>query len=460
MLYDNQRVTIIGLGREGTALAKFLVRHGARVTVTDIKGEEELRERIDELADLPISYLLDGHPQDALAADVIFVSPGVPLEIPLLEEARRRGISISSETRLFFNLCPAPIIGITGSSGKTTTCSLVGEIMQAAGHRTFVGGNIGFPLIGMVEEMEPEDKVVMELSSFQLEVLDHSPHIAAVLNLSPNHLDRHPSMEHYVAAKANIIRFQGTSDFVILNADQRLTRDLANDCRAQVLFFSRKQQMDEGAFITQGEITVRWNGRERKVCRVSDIQLLGLHNVENVLAACAVATVGGAEVEAMTSAVTSFSGVPHRLEFVEEINGVRYYDDSIATSPDRAIAALSSFAQPVVLLAGGREKHLPLEGLAKLIVSKVKSLVLFGEAAPLLEQAVNDAHCEPTSREVPIYRSSNLPEAVRIAAQVSQPGDAVLLSPACTSFDMYTDFAERGDHFKSLVRELRDSPEL
>ncbi len=457
MPYENQRVTIVGLGREGTALARFLVRDGAKVCVSDIKGQEALRDRIEELANLPINYLLGGHPEELLEADVIFVSPGVPQDIPILAEARRRGIPLSSETRLFLGLCRAPIIGITGSSGKTTTTSLVGEIMQADGHRTFVGGNIGSPLITFVEEIKPQDKVVMELSSFQLEVLDQSPHIAAVLNLSPNHLDRHPSMHDYVSAKVNILRFQGKSDYCVLNADQQLTSELRKYCQGQTLFFSRERELDRGAFLSQGKVTTRWEGKKREVCQASEIPLLGSHNLENVLAACAIATVAGSQVEAMTSAVTSFGGVEHRLEFVEEIQGVRYYNDSIATSPDRAMAALDSFVEPIVLLAGGREKHLPLRGLARLIVSKVKALILFGEAASLLEQAVVHAQGEEASGRLGIYRSSNLVEAVRIAAQMSQAGDIVLLSPACTSFDMYRDFAERGHHFKALVHELKNS---
>lgn len=447
----------MGLGREGAALAKFLVQHGARVTVTDIKQEAALQDRIDELAGLPIKYLLGGHPEEVLDTDVIFVSPGVSREIPILEKARQRGIPLSSETKLFFSLCQAPIIGITGSSGKTTTTSLVGEIMQAQGYRTFVGGNIGSPLTILVEEIEPSDKVVMELSSFQLDALDQSPHIAAILNLSPNHLDRHPSMEDYVAAKTNIVRFQGKSDYAVLNADQRLVRELAKDCPGRVLFFSLEQELDQGAFLSQEIVTVRWGGQDLRVCDVSQIQLLGSHNLENVLAACALAVVGGAQVEAITSAVTSFQGVEHRLELVAEWDGVRYYDDSIATSPDRTIAALNSFAEPIILLAGGREKHLPLEKLASLIVSKVKSVILFGEAAPLLAQAVTSAQCEEPDREVSLYRSSDLAQAVRIAAQISEAGDIVLLSPVCTSFDMYQDFAERGEHFKALVRGLRNA---
>jgi UDP-N-acetylmuramoylalanine--D-glutamate ligase len=456
MVHEGERATIVGLGREGTALARFLVRQGAEVTVTDVKKEEQLRDQMGDLAGLPIRYYLGGHPEEVLQADVVFVSPGVPQEIPLLAEARRRGITLSSETRLFFSLCPAPIIGITGSSGKTTTTSLVGEIMKADGRRTFLGGNIGSPLIDMVDQIGPQDAVVMELSSFQLQVLDQSPHVAAVLNLSPNHLDRHESMDDYVAAKSNIVRFQTEQDYLILNADQKLTRELSQTCRGQTVLFSRQTRVDRGAFLEDGQVTVHWEGEEHRICEVSEIGLLGLHNVENVLAACAIASAAGASVRAMRSAVVSFQGVEHRLELVEEVAGVRYYDDSIATSPQRTIAALDSFKDPIVLLAGGREKHLPLDTLAERILQTVKALVLFGEAAPLLEQAVAEKeHGEPLL----LFRASDLAEAVQTAARIAQPGDVVLLSPACTSFDAYRDFAERGDHFKSLVRDLGKSQE-
>ena len=450
-------MTIVGLGREGMALAKFLVRHGAKVTATDSKKQHQLKGAMDELADLPIRYQLGGHPEDVLQADVIFVSPGVPRQIPILVEARQRGIALSSETALFLRLCSAPIIGITGSSGKTTTTSLVGEIMKAEGYRTFVGGNIGSPLINSVEQMEPADRVVMELSSFQLEVLDQSPQVAAVLNLSPNHLDRHQSMDDYVAAKKNIVRFQTQNDYAVLNADQSLTRELAEECPGEIVLFSREQEVAQGAFLDSGHVVVRWAEQKRTVCGLSEIKLLGLHNLENVLAACAISAAAGAQTEAMSRVVTTFSGVEHRLELVAEIDGVRFYDDSMATSPQRTMAALDSFSDPLILLAGGREKHLPLEALARLILAKVKAIVLFGEAAPLLEQAIVQAQSERSARDLAIYRSSDLSEAVSTAAEMAEGGDVVLLSPGCTSFDMYRDFAERGDHFKALVRELKNS---
>jgi UDP-N-acetylmuramoylalanine--D-glutamate ligase len=354
-------------------------------------------------------------------------------------------------------VCPAPIIGITGSSGKTTTTALVGEIMRAQGRRTFVGGNIGSPLINLVDQLKQEDSVVMELSSFQLAGLDQSPHIAALLNLSPNHLDRHESMDDYVAAKTNIVRFQGPDDHAILNADQPLTRELVGLCRGQVALFSHDRELDAGAFLDGKSVVIRWHGETRTVCDVPEIRLLGAHNVDNVLAACAISAAAGASVHAMRAAVISFGGVEHRLELVAKIGGVRYYDDSIATSPQRTMAALNSFDAPIILLAGGREKHLPLQELAQLIRAKAKALVLFGEAAPLLEQAVLEANRAEQGSSLPVYHSADMREAILAAAGVAEEGDIVLLSPACTSFDMYRDFAERGAHFQSLVRELEHS---
>jgi UDP-N-acetylmuramoylalanine--D-glutamate ligase len=297
----------------------------------------------------------------------------------------------------------------------------------------------------------------MELSSFQLAGLDQSPHVAALLNLSPNHLDRHESMDDYVAAKINIVRFQGPDDHAILNADQPLTRDIVPLCRGRVALFSHDGQVDVGSFLDEESIVIRWEGEIETVCDVSEIRLLGSHNVDNVLAACAVSAAAGATTRAMRTAVTAFSGVEHRLEFVAQIGGARYYDDSIATSPQRTIAALNSFANPIILLAGGREKHLPLEELAEMIVGKVKALVLFGEAAPLLEQAVVDTNPAEQKESLPIHHSADMRDAVLAAARLAEEGDVVLLSPACTSFDMYKDFAERGLHFQSLVRELEDS---
>ncbi len=453
---ESKKVSIIGLRREGMALARFLAQRGATITVSDLKTREELAERIEGLSGFLIRFELGGHPQSLLDADVIYVSPGVPQDIPLLVEARKRGISTSSETRLFFSLCPAPIIGITGSSGKTTTATLVGQIVERAGRHTWVGGNIGSPLIEFVEEIRPEAIVVTELSSFQLENLDRSPHIACVLNITPNHLDRHKTMEAYRAAKLNILRYQGRNDYAILNRDDPATHALLPECQGRTLLFSRLEEVEGGAFIREGRIIVRWAG-EKEVCERGDIRLLGDHNLENVLAACAISAAAGAPTEAMAEVCTTFAGVEHRLELVREVAGVSYYHDSIATSPGRALAALRSFDQPIVLLAGGRGKGLPFKELADLIVQKVRYLILFGEEARAIEEAVREAGKRAEVAETPLIKDlGDLEEAVNLAAQVGQPGDVVLLSPACTSFDLYGDFAERGEHFKDLVGKLKD----
>ena len=459
MDFKGKRATIIGLAREGTALARFLVEREAEVTVSDLKKAEELQENIAKLKGLPIRFVLGSHPGEVLnQTDVLFLSPGVPLEAPVVAEAKRRGIPISSETRLFTELCPAPVIGITGSSGKTTTVSLVGQMLKASGFRTWVGGNIGQPLIGHLEEIEPTDKVVMELSSFQLEIMEWSPPIAAILNITPNHLDRHPSMEAYTEAKLNILRFQRPGNVAVLGYDlisniQYLTSNL----QSRILHFSLNEEVDQGSFLRDGEIILRLGDTEQRICSVDEIKLLGRHNLENVLAACAIAAVAGASRQAMADVATTFEGVEHRLELVREKDGVRYYNDSIATTPERTVAALRSFDQPIILLAGGRDKHLPWDEMARLTLQKARRLILFGEAAPIIEEVIRVSGLGfRVSRdwEVFIRRCQTLDEAVEVAAREAEPGDVVLLSPGGTSFDAFSDFAERGERFRELVKAL------
>ena len=483
MDFGGQRATVIGLAREGTALARFLAEGGATVTVSDIKNREELSEGIEALAGLPIRFVLGGHPTEILEADVVFVSPGVPLEVPILGEARKRGVPLSSETRLFAQLCPAPIVGITGSSGKTTTTALVGRMLEKAGYRTWVGGNIGQPLIGHLTDILPEDKVVMELSSFQLEFFapwpreratrsvanmenlafaftgrGWSPPIAAILNITPNHLDRHQTMEAYTEAKVNILRYQGPGDVAVLGYDNPITSNLQtripNLESRRVLGFSLRTEVEQGAFVRDGKIVLRLGKEEWQICVVADIKLLGQHNVENVLAACAIAGAAGADPQSMAQVATTFAGVEHRLELVRILRGVRYYNDSIATSPERTVAALRSFEEPIVLLAGGRDKHLPWEEMAQLTLRKVRHLVLFGEAVPIIEKAIHDAQCTMPNSQLVIHKCTALEEAVEVAARNVQPGDVVLLAPGGTSFDAFRDFVERGERFRELVEAL------
>jgi UDP-N-acetylmuramoylalanine--D-glutamate ligase len=347
------------------------------------------------------------------------------------------------------------VIGITGSAGKTTTTALTGEMCRAAGYTTWVGGNIGNPLLTDLGEIQPGDRVVMELSSFQLELMTRSPHIAAVLNVTPNHLDRHGTMENYIAAKRNIVAHQGPEDYAVLGFDDANARALALETDARLAFFSGGVQVDRGAYKTNGDLALVMDGIHTRICGTHEVRLRGFHNLLNVLAAGAVAALAGVPVEAMREAISSFTGVAHRLELVREVNGVRYYDDSIATAPERVLAALHSFDEPLVLLAGGRDKDLPWDDFAEEVVTRVRHLITFGEAGDMIAGVVKkrrNGHGDTRLEE--ITRTPTLEEAVAAAATVAHPGDVVLLSPGGTSFDAFRDFAERGERFKSLVGEL------
>lgn len=453
MEWAGRRVTLVGLGaRTHVALARFLVERGAAVTISDLKTREQLVAELSLLGDLPVRLSLGGHREaEVLDADIIFVTPGVPRDIPCLRAAKEKGIPLSSETELFFELCPSSIVGITGSSGKTTTTSLVGEILRADGRSTFVGGNIGVPLIERLKDMGTEAWIVLELSSFQLEYLQKSPHVAAILNITPNHLDRHPTMESYVRAKKNIIARQGPRDYAILSADDPVASQLIGECVSKPLLFSRRRQVAEGAFLWGDNIVVRVDSAEQVVCQRGDVRLLGSHNLDNVLAAIAVGAAVGVSPQAAQRAIADFTGVEHRLELVRRLDGVDFYNDSIATAPERVIAALRAFDRPIVLIAGGRSKHLSLEELARLIVERVRALVLMGEMAAELEEAVVVA--SPGGGPI-ICRAERLAEAVEKAARLARPGDVVLLSPGGTSFDMFRDFEDRGRQFKKLMHTL------
>ena len=470
----NSRVVILGLARQGTVLARFLALAGAEVTVSDLRDEAALADHLAELADLPVRYVLGEHPFSLLdEADLLCLSGGVPVDVPIVVEARRRSIPLSNDAQIFLERCPAPVIGITGSAGKTTTTALVGEMCRAAGLCTWVGGNIGNPLIADLDQIQPDNWVVMELSSFQLEVMTVSPHVAAVLNVTPNHLDRHKTMEAYIAAKRNIVAHQRPGDFALLGYDDANARALALETAAHLLWFSGGAEVDEGAFRTNGELTLRLgdalsprrpelvegskSGVDHVICHASEVRLRGRHNLLNVLAASALAGLAGVPVEAMRQVATTFMGVEHRLELVRELNGVRWYDDSIATAPERSLAALRSFEEPIVLLAGGRDKKLPWGEFADETVRRVRQLITFGEAGPMIARVVQNSQFAIRNSQFRlegITRVGTLEEAVAAAARLARPAEVVLLSPGGTSFDAFRDFAERGDRFKELVLGL------
>ncbi|HEY1297393.1 MAG TPA: UDP-N-acetylmuramoyl-L-alanine--D-glutamate ligase [Chloroflexota bacterium] len=441
---SGQRALIIGLAREGVDLTRFLTAHGAAVTVTDTKPLEALADSIAQLDGATVAYHLGGHQlEDVDAADVVYASPGVPPENELLIRASERGIRQSSLVELFFALCPAPILGVTGSAGKSTTTSLLGEMFSAAGRDVFVGGNIGRPLLGKLAEMTDRSWVVMELSSFQLEPLQVSPHIALVTNVTPNHLDRHPSMEAYWRAKGQILAHQVTGDWAVLNADDEWSQRYTP--RGRSLRFSLRGPV-EGAYLSEESVVLLGE----PVIKTNEIPLRGRHNVANVLAAVAAAHTAGIEREAMRQAIRRFQGVAHRLQTVAQRRGVTWVDDSIATAPERSIAALRAYHEPLVLIAGGRDKHLPMDEWAALIVDRVRHVVLLGEMSDLVAEAI--VRAKPTYTAT--TRARSMDEAVAQADRVAQNGDVVLLSPGGTSYDMYRDFEERGRDFRRAVEAL------
>lgn len=455
------RVGVVGLAREGVALTRYLASHGAHVVVSDRAEPSALLSSLEAIRDFEVTLDLGGHSVEPMArCDVVFVSPGVPRTIPVLAELQARGVRLSSETELFLARCPVEAIGITGSAGKTTTTTLVGKILEADGRHVLVGGNIGRPLIGALGEIRPDSAVVLELSSFQLQHLETSPHIAAVLNVTPNHLDRHRDMAEYAEAKRQIVAHQEAGDVAVLNTDDPIVRAWDQGLRGRLLSFSMQPlaQSREGAYLDDGELVVRAGGASEPVLPAASLRLRGRHNVANALAAIAVTSAAGASVASMRAVLQSFGGVEHRLEEVHRRDGITYVNDSIATAPERLMAGLRSFDSPVVLLAGGRDKHLPWDDAAALICARARAVVTMGEAAPLIEEAIEGARTSTGSPRV--TRAADMQDAVRLASAFARPGDVVLLSPGCTSYDRYRNYEERGDDFKVAVRNIVGSGAL
>lgn len=448
--FSGKNVVILGLARQGIALVEFLAPRGANVVASDLRSEAELGQVLDQLSAWPIEFVLGSHPASLLdKADILFLSGGVPLESPLVQEALSRGISLSNDSQLFFQVCPAPVIGITGSAGKTTTTALTGEMGKQSGRKTWVGGNIGRSMLPDLDLIQPEDLVVMELSSFQLEIMTASTQVAAILNLTPNHLDRHKTMAVYSAAKARLLEHQTDGSIAVLGRDDPGAWGLRDRVQGRLRTFSIEKAVDDGAFLCSQELVLGKDGAESTICSTSELKLLGKHNVLNVLASSVLADSVGIPVGVIAQVARTFTGVEHRLELVRVVQGVRWYDDSIATAPERLMAALSSFDRPVILLAGGRDKDLPWEGAAAMIQERVSHLVLFGEAAELIR-----SHLNPDVFPGSIVQVQDLEQAVQAASRLVKEGDIVLLSPGGTSFDAYKDFVERGNHYKALVKAL------
>ena len=444
---------VLGIGVSNTPLIELLCRSGVQVVACDKKSREALGERAAQLETLGARLCLGEHYLDDLRADVIFRTPGMRPDVPALLEAKKRGSVVTSEMEIFFEVCPCTIIGVTGSDGKTTTTSIIAEMLRAAGKTVYLGGNIGHPLLCDAEKMQPEDFAVVELSSFQLLDMKRSPHIAVMTNLAPNHLDVHKDMDEYIAAKENIYLHQHEGDIAIFNEDNDITRKLSKKAAAWTRLFSRREEVTDGAFLRGDTIVLRHDGCEEAVMQISDIRLPGMHNVENYLAA--VTTLDGlVPYEVMRETARTFVGVEHRIEPVRVLDGVTYYNDSIGTSPTRTIAGLRSFDQKVILIAGGYDKHIPYEPLAPEVIAHVKNLVLMGATGPRIEKAVRE-HPDFAASGLAIQHADSMQHAVELARAAAQPGDIIILSPASASFDLYPNFEVRGREFKKIVNALK-----
>lgn len=447
-----KKIAFLGAGVTNIPLARLFLEKGAVVTICDRRSREEIGKEAPELEEKgAVLKLGDGY-LDIAGFDMVFRTPGMYFHLPELEEASRRGVVVTSEMEVFFELCPAKTVAVTGSDGKTTTTTIISEMLKAQGFKVHIGGNIGTPLLPIIEEIGPEDVAVAELSSFQLISMRKSPDIAVITNISPNHLDVHKDMDEYIEAKKNIFLHQGADSRLVLNADNEITRSFVGKARGQALLFSRKEKVEWGACLDGNKICAAAGGALHEVMEVDDIFIPGKHNVENYLAAVA-ALWGIVEPGVMRDVARSFAGVEHRIEFVCEKDGVRWYNDSIATSPTRTIAGLDSFSQKVILIAGGYDKNIPFAPLAPKILEKVKCLILCGATAEKIEAAVR-AEEGFSEEKLPIIKVASLEEAVRAAQKVAVAGDVVTLSPACASFDMYPNFEARGRHFKELVKKI------
>lgn len=447
---EGARVTVVGLGIEGIDLVRYLTKAGAHVTVSDARTPEALATPLAAIADTNATLSLGANRvEDATSADYVFASQGVPPQLEALVAARAAGVPVSSMTALFLQLCPAPVAAVTGSSGKTTTTALVGAMLQAAEADYVVGGNIGVGLLGLLDRIEPDTRVMLELSHTQLESVDRSPHIACVTNVTPNHLD-HYTWPAYIDLKRQIFASQRPEDIVILNLDDEMAASFIPEARGRLLTTSRLRVLPgDGVALVGDNITRISEGIEYPVLPRTEIRLRGEHNVENVLSALAIASQLGVSDEAAANAIRTFTGVPHRLELVATAGDVQYVNDSIATTPERTLAGLRSYTEPIVLLLGGRHKDLPLDALSIAVVARCRAVVAFGEAGELFANAVR-----AVGGDIPVERVSEVDEAVRAAARLARTGDVVLFSPAGNSFDAYPNFERRGEAFRTAVAAL------
>lgn len=452
---NGKKIAFCGIGTSNLPLIELFIKYGASVTACDRRTREQLGDSADVAQKAGAKLSLGDDYLKNLDVDIVFRTPSMRYYMDELVEMRNRGVVVTSEMEVFFDLCPCKIYAITGSDGKTTTTSIIAQMLQAQGKTVHLGGNIGKPLLPEIESIGYDDAAVVELSSFQLISMRKGPDVAVVTNLAPNHLDIHKDMQEYIDAKKNLVIHQGAFSRVVLNKDNEITNGFEPECRGRVLKFSRKSQLNNGAYLDENNnIVFADNGKKTVVMNIADIKIPGMHNVENYMAAIS-AVWGEVSVENIVNVAKTFAGVEHRAEFVREFEGVKYYNDSIASSPTRtALGTLSLYDFKIILIAGGYDKKIPYDGLGPVICDKVKYLILMGATAPKIKAAVlnadNYSDGSPTIIEV-----SNMEEAVAKAREVAKPGDLVSMSPASASFDLYKNFDQRGKHFKSIVNGLK-----
>ncbi|WIF94753.1 UDP-N-acetylmuramoyl-L-alanine--D-glutamate ligase [Caminicella sporogenes] len=449
----DKKVLVVGMAKSGIHTVKILNKLGAKITVNDIKKENELKKILNEIKTIDCNFILGKHPENIDKFDLIILSPGVPTDIEFVKRAKEKKIPIIGELELAYRLSKGKYIAITGTNGKTTTTALTGEIFKSAGFETFIVGNIGIAAISKALETDENSVLVTEVSSFQLETIkDFKPKISAILNITPDHLNRHKTMENYIEAKTRIFMNQNSSDdIVVLNYDNIETRNLSKKVKCKTVFFSRREKLDEGVFVENEYIVVKLDGNEEYICKVDEIYIPGNHNLENALAAVAISYSYGIKKEIMQKILREFKGVEHRLEFVDEIDGIKFYNDSKGTNPDASIKAIEALKGPLVLIAGGMDKGSSFDEFIDSFKEKVKTLILLGETSnKIKETAIKKGFNN-------IFLVNNMQEAVTRAFNEAQKNDTVLLSPACASWDMYKNFEYRGRHFKDCVYNLRRS---
>lgn len=443
----NKKALVVGLARSGISAANLLCRLGARVTITDEKRESELSENIRKLTK-GISLKLGGHNGvDIAKVDLVVISPGVLWDSPFLNKIRENGIRIISEVELAFKYIKAPLIAVTGTNGKTTTTTLIGEMLKKDDRNVFVGGNIGNPMCEEVLNGSSSELILSEISTFQMEGIEtFKPHISVILNITPDHLDRHKSMAEYIALKKRVFINQNTRDYTVFNMDDKITAALSNVGKGERIFFSRIREVDNGAFVRGNNIIFRRNRKEEIVSTLKDLKIIGVHNIENTLASVAVGGICDIPPRLMREVISEFSGIPHRMEFVKEIEGIKFINDSKGTNVGATIKSIESFNEPIILIAGGKDKGNDYLPLKPLIEDRVKFLILIGEAKKKMASVMNGFRN--------ILNAESFEEAVNEAFDKAEKGDVVLLSPACASFDMFRDYEDRGEQFRKIVKSL------